>query len=82
MIKIGVLGEENLHFLLIIQGLPLLLNSACSAGVAVVILVVRYSRAYFKRTEHCVKCGYDLRGLRNNVCPECGSGTALTLAVK
>lgn len=59
-----------------INGPPLPL-SVIAAGGAMVCLVGRWAlRESRRRAGRCVGCGYDLAGLREDRCPECGLACA------
>lgn len=50
--------------------------SVLAAFAVVLFSLVRLSREFARRVPgQCVNCGYDLRGLRGEQCPECGAST-------
>jgi len=55
--------------------IPLWMVSLASAGSSCVVRMIGRS------AWHCANCGYDLRGLRDPRCPECGR-EVMTTAVK
>lgn len=53
-------------------GIPLLC-SAFVPGVLFMWAAAASLRAARRMRGGCVKCGFDIRGLRDNICPECGT---------
>lgn len=41
------------------------------------VVRLHFRAPFLLRAEKCHKCGYDLRGLENNLCPECGTLNSL-----
>jgi hypothetical protein len=68
-------GGERVHPLAALLGLPVLI----AVGV-VILLAVALSAGAVRRRRYldrerrglCSRCGYDLRGVRHDCCPECG----------
>ncbi len=58
-----------MFMMLVVEGLPVAVIGALSAGVAASM----FGRAHRRRMAGCcVACGYSLAGLASGVCPECG----------
>ena len=73
---LGILGLENVHPLSALLALPALV----AIGVLIVLPVMFWAsavkrRRYLERESRglCSDCGYDLRGIRHDRCPECGA---------
>jgi membrane protein implicated in regulation of membrane protease activity len=68
-------GVRNVNPAVAVVGLPVLIvvGGLVLLGVALTVSAVRRRRALDReRRGLCSRCGYDLRGTRHELCPECG----------
>ncbi len=53
-------------------------TAIAGAAVFVVVLPLRFRPIERPKAGTCIECGYDLKGLRGDVCPECGGAIRST----
>lgn len=69
------LGVDNVHPLALLSALPVLIVALVVIVLSVVFVVSAARRRRSLERERqglCSRCGYDLRGTRHDLCPECG----------
>ena len=72
---LGVFGVTYVHPLAAMLALPVVIVVAAVVLLVVVLSVNEAKRRRALDRERrglCSKCGYDLRGIRHEQCPECG----------